>query len=814
MKKNYIVTLVSVFIVFLLTTGHVFAFENFIDDFWNKDTSKWNYNENGGSVGIENGILTLSSSSNSFPVITRSFPGGVFLLGQDSTFEVRFKNNKIGPSGNGLGIGFTGVNGRPFYEFQIWADEFHRNVFFSTNDYFNSTYTNCTNFANQDYYSYNREASLVADNNWHTLRIEKRGVKWADERYYVFLDKEINPDPIFTSDLYQCSPNYLWMGNPLTGSTNWTSFSFDYVTTFEGTGEVVHPTMTSTPSPTVTSTPTFTPTPTLTPTPTPTSTPTPTLTPTSIPTPTLTPTPTKFSKKIIFVPGLGASWNTKAMVQGETVGDDLWKMTPFVRNYDRFISGLETNGLKSGEDFFVWNYDWRKPVGEIEVQLDSFINEKIKGGDKFVLVGHSLGAVVSRIWAQEHQDNQKLDGVIGLAGPQFGAVEAYSSWNGINLRGETDFYNVALNLAAILNKGKSVRNFAPILKDLVPIFDFVRVDGEVLKTDNLVNKNTFLKSKDVGFGNIFSYVGSGEKTKQWINLTKRNAVDKALGVWEDGSLVDYAYGNGDGTVLIRSANIGTSQTFDVNHGSIVDLQTNEILTKLGLGKTATMGESHNLKGKWLFFIGSPTRFNLQCDGKDLGGNDKDGFLMFENNGEKDCRLVLTGLGKGAYHLVMSKIGDEGSWHYFESEIGIGSTQSILFDADKGKLSCQNSDYYLSLIKRDLALLPVKNRKIDNGDVMKLTNEVFNTRKVYQDSDITDRLVDNLQLWLSCKIGDNKWSKARWLATRIWFSWYKPGRTLSVFEAENFQRIKEMIESGSGGLEAKMILIGKLRENAL
>ena len=78
------------------------------------------------------------------------------------------------------------------------------------------------------------------------------------------------------------------------------------------------PTSSPTPTPSETPTPTLTPSPTLTPTPTPspTSTPTPTLTPTPTPTltPTPTPTPVPTSKKVVIVPGLGASWNKDAIM--------------------------------------------------------------------------------------------------------------------------------------------------------------------------------------------------------------------------------------------------------------------------------------------------------------------------------------------------------------------------------------------------------------------------------------------------------------------------------------------------------------------
>ena len=69
--------------------------------------------------------------------------------------------------------------------------------------------------------------------------------------------------------------------------------------------------------------------------------------------------------KIIILPGLGASWNSDAIVYNKSVGVDQWKMTPFVANYNGLVNGLKQNGLKENNDFYVWNYDWRKPLNEI-----------------------------------------------------------------------------------------------------------------------------------------------------------------------------------------------------------------------------------------------------------------------------------------------------------------------------------------------------------------------------------------------------------------------------------------------------------------
>ena len=69
--------------------------------------------------------------------------------------------------------------------------------------------------------------------------------------------------------------------------------------------------------------------------------------------------------KVILLPGLGASWNSEAMVYNQQVDPGEWQMTPFVNNYKGLIEALEEEGLVKDEDFWVWNYDWRQPVEDI-----------------------------------------------------------------------------------------------------------------------------------------------------------------------------------------------------------------------------------------------------------------------------------------------------------------------------------------------------------------------------------------------------------------------------------------------------------------
>jgi len=86
---------------------------------------------------------------------------------------------------------------------------------------------------------------------------------------------------------------------------------------------------------------------------------------------------------IIIVPGLGASWNTEAII------------------YENLTNTLKENGYQEGKDLFVFNYDWRQPVKDSAQDLANFIQNNIPEDKKVILIGHSLGGLVSRSYWQE-----------------------------------------------------------------------------------------------------------------------------------------------------------------------------------------------------------------------------------------------------------------------------------------------------------------------------------------------------------------------------------------------------------------------------
>ena len=128
-------------------------------------------------------------------------------------------------------------------------------------------------------------------------------------------------------------------------------------------------------------------------------------------------------------------------------------------------------------------------IAVIVDSFDDFTDGVIGLGGKVDLVGHSLGGLVARAWSQENLDG--VGKIITLGSPHFGAVGAYEAWSGGKVSNTFDIQAIALNVLLQLNKQngqtklETIRTYAPVLGDLLPIFDFTKKGRRILPVVNL-----------------------------------------------------------------------------------------------------------------------------------------------------------------------------------------------------------------------------------------------------------------------------------------------------------------------------------------
>jgi pimeloyl-ACP methyl ester carboxylesterase len=725
-----------VFVLVLLFTFSVrelYAITLFSDDFNQLNNSKWKYQANGGEIIFNDGVMNLSSSALLFPFITNS---EVKIMSNytQATLEFRYNYGLIGYMGDGFGVGYTGTNDYPFYQFSVWND-LNSGLVFQYRDIEMSSNGGC------DYSNVPLKKIImpvdVKDYNWHVFKIEKNGGK-----YVVSIDSEV----IYLSNDNQCIPQNIFIGNSQTGGrTDWDKLNLDYVKLY-----TIDP-----PKP-----------------------------------------------KIVILPGLGASWNPEAILLGNTAPSYQWTMTPFVTNYDSLIGALEKNGLVKGQDFYVWNYDWRKPLSQIVIDFNNFVNNlNLQNGQKLDLVGHSLGGLVARVWTQDHPD--LVEQTITLGSPQYGSVKAYEAWNGAKVGDNFDAASIALNVLLQLEKKnndtmvETVRSFAPVVFDLSPTFDFLKKNGKVVS----VKSSEYLNSKNnsvSAISNLLTTVnGQGVQTKEWINLGDQSIIDKILGQWEDGEPISYSYGIGDGTVLKKSALIlgsGTTE-FDSDHGNLVNKSVNWVLGKLSLGTTVSIVVNNYPTKQAIFYLGSPATMTVNCGGTER--SDNSGWVIMENQDSGNCTIKLVGKdGGGAYHLV---VGDNNGWKYVEGTITNGQKQTLKVNSD---------DLCWQMLKWDFQKIGVKDGmgNIDKKDISKTIDSYMVFRGKNENYKFSEEILDNLKCVL-----DGKKVEAKDLnSTRVMAIYGRSladiyiklmsirGKKINYSEAIDYDQANSLIGDGSYG----------------
>ena len=704
----------------------------YYDHFDNENLTEWKKFENGGNIVVENSLIKLKSSTQGFPYLYGKFTN-VFATDVNSVVEFRFKVNYRGDMGNGISIGFTGNTLYPFYQFSLWQDQ---SSVFSYMDYNKSEFNLCSPTSDNKNLRVNLPVSI--DEGWHVLRIESY---IPNNWYSIYIDKDVNPLPLYSSRSFQCVPQTILIGNPLGGGgTNWSEFWIDYVRSYTMGDEPIYPSLT----------PTLTPAPTNTLTPTPTLTPTSTPTPTPTNTPTLTPFPSR--SKVIFIPGMGASWNSEALVYNKSVSDTEWKMTPFVRNYDSLIKTLENGGYEKDKDLLIWSYDWRKPLDELVGNLNKYIDQEVGTDEKLVIVGHSMGGVVGRLWLQNHPDDTRVKQVISAGSPQSGAMDPYTIWNSGRVSGDDSVTSVALNILLQLQKDKFdtkvkvLRNFVPSMADLIPVYDFVKKNGKVVSHRDITFHNDYLFNANQDLDNIYpnyrAIVGTGYSTPAWIILGERDWIDKVLGYWPDGSLRSYVKSDGDGTVITKSQFFESDPEFSLksSHGEITDKSVSEIAGEIGI-ENAILVPGIDLNNTRLFFIGSPANITAKCKDKAEIKSDNMGFLLLSKN-QENCQVSVVGIGAGTYHLVTGIIGQSESWHYFENETVAGKVDLVT----ENNSIVPVKKYVENNIKRDLKKIGLSKyiSNLEKGDTFTVLHKVLLYRRTNSETAVTTRLVENLE----------------------------------------------------------------------
>jgi len=401
------------------------------------------------------------------------------------------------------------------------------------------------------------------------------------------------------------------------------------------------------------------------------------LTPTSTPIPTPTPIPEK--TPIIIIPGFLASWNKEAIIHNVDQPQSNWKLNPMVNEYKGIVNTLKNLDYQENKDFFVFNFDWRKSVLNIVDDLNNFINEKI-GNKKFFIIGHSLGGLVGRIYEQKYS-NSNIDKLITVGSLHYGASQTYK----IVEAGEIDRFNdylwLAVKMIMTLNKNsletdkQTINRLFPIMKDIFPIYNFLKKDSNEVNISEMKIKNELLpyyNSNLTNLTNISTIVGEKGNTLKGFNVVNQTFIDKLLNNYPDGRPQSSFSEIGDYTVLSTSAKINTPTVLNLKHNELI--YKKEAIKKIIDLLNIQYGDSQVVEGKGtiidsslIFLIKSPATMEVVFNGQTY--LEQDSMIFIENAQSGDYQLKIKGEEKGQYTVIVGQIGKEKDlWNEIKGEI--------------------------------------------------------------------------------------------------------------------------------------------------
>lgn len=411
-------------------------------------------------------------------------------------------------------------------------------------------------------------------------------------------------------------------------------------------------------------------------------------------------------RKIVFVPGMGASWDMTALLTG-TPGNN-WQIPEYVKNYDSLVKSFVNAGFVKGSDFFIFAYDWRKPLDSLADDLKEYLDNHTEQGDSVSIIGHSMGGLVARMYAQKY-GVEKISKIYTFGTPHMGAIDAYGLWEGAATWDDIWWEKTLLEIATELNRWpnetrvNALRRVAPSVIDIFPTFPFLIGNGGIININEMVEKNNYLSSKNlttVGINDkVLAYWSDDNQTRNGIRVTPRDALDIILGQWRDGRPAEpdpFTNSAGDGTVTKQSA-IGPFTFTEQIHGWHGDLLANEsniknLFQKIGIDQSFVVSsDSDTRKNAFVAALRSPGEL-IVCTADLIKCNENLGiymplhklFILPGYSGE-DLAVKIKATDLGEYSLHLGNIDENPDWKVFQGNLS-NTTQTDFYGVRKNGVS--------------------------------------------------------------------------------------------------------------------------------
>ncbi len=463
---------------------------------------------------------------------------------------------------------------------------------------------------------------------------------------------------------------------------------------------------------------------------------------------------------IVLIPGLFGSWNKDAILHERNVELSDWQINPIANEYVGLINTLNNLGYQNGKDLYIFAYDWRKSLENSASDLDNFIKEEIVSvnpDQTFSLVGHSLGGLIGRIYAQKHKP-LNLDNIITIGSPHKGVAQVYKAVEA----GEIDRYNnlewlaqkviIQLYRDGMKTDRQVLNEKMPILRDLLPTYNYIlnadktpiTIDSMSIKNNTLLNYNHFFLDSVLLINTV---VGEKGNTLSGFRVTSPTFFDKLMGNYIDGRPVENIYEIGDYVVTGKSAKIEpNSKTLSLDHGELVyrSQGIKEILNALGIENKESdisEGDKTNLFPSLIFLVRSPIELEVKFENQIFSENK--GVVFVENAHPGNYEMIAKGKEKGRYSVLIGSTNENyDNWYEIEGEItsddptGERDRYSFILEQHRSELNFKEQDLLNELINYlDFLFKSIKTKHLQDA--------IGNLKKV--------RLDDGEKVWKS----DNK-----------------------------------------------------------
>lgn len=396
----------------------------------------------------------------------------------------------------------------------------------------------------------------------------------------------------------------------------------------------------------------------------------------------------------ILIPGMFASWNKNAILHNQDVMPDDWKINPVVTEYDSLISAFNQLGYSENGTFFIFPYDWRQPIKKTTEQLDLFIQSRIWRRNQYQpvqIIGHSLGGVISHIYGSDNSHKKPIKKSISVAAPLRGTLQSYKPLAAGEIERENTLTWLAENIILQLNAGMFtskkdvVRQYMPVLFDLVPTYSFL-FNNTYQPINSLIANNVLMSYPIHSENQILTRIAGTEyETKYAYTLSERTPTDILLNIYPDGHPTSTQIQYGDGLVPENSASIYPFYTAKALHGETIyrDDFLHAIFDKLDLDSsqvTLLPGKQTPIFPAILLFLQSPA--TMRVVGPTGTSFESDSYIHLTNTMSGKYTLAITGAETGSYTVHVWQIGEDNhKWSTFTAETYEGKSDTYLIDFD-------------------------------------------------------------------------------------------------------------------------------------